>query len=678
MATSPQHTVRTMCPMNCHPTLCGMLVEVKDERLVSVRGDPENPDSRGFLCVRGQAAHEIVGNPQRLLSPLIRARRTDDAWHHASWEEAFDLIATRMQTVGREAVGLWTGHGIASTNYGARIYGQLVRRFANFYGCQWWNSTMICWGLGAFGLGMTGVLETNTKEDMGAHSQLILLWGATLASQPNTARHIVAAKRRGAYLVTIDVRHTEAAAQSDEVLVLRPGTDAALALAMMHVIIEEQHYDREFVARHTVGFGALADHVHRYTPDWAADVTGISAEQIVALARRYATTRPAMIVLGGSSMHKGQNSWHAGRAIACLPGLTGNLGVAGGGFGPRHASTSHGQALANIIAEDRRPPGNYIPSQMSQITAALRERRVRALLLFGTNMLSSFADTEQLAAGLAGTDLVVSYDLFMNDTARRFADVILPGTAWVEELGCKATNTHLYLMEQALPPPGDTHPLSQVLQGLAQRLQLDGFFPWDSQEGLINAVLDHPCTGHATVAALRQEGGMRALQVSHVAYPDRRFQTPSGKVEFFSAQARTLGLPPLPDFTDTSPSAYPLTLSQGRTLTHFHGFYDHGRALPSLAALDPEPLLWISPTDAEMRGLHDGSAIRIYNDRGEFHAHARVTADIPAGTVWMRDGWLGLNTLTSGQAVLPDEAVSIFGFSAGQASFGAQVEVTSR
>ena len=171
---------------------------------------------------------------------------------------------------------------------------------------------------------------------------------------------------------------------------------------------------------------------------------------------------------------------------------------------------------------------------------------------------------------------------------------------------------------------------------------------------------------------------MRPLQVSQVAYPDRRFQTPSGKVEFFSAQARTLGLAPLPDFGETSPSVYPLTLSQGRTLTHFHSFYDHGRALPSLAALDAEPSLWIAPTDAEVRGVHDGSPIRIYNDRGEFHAHARVTANIPAGTVWMRDGWLGLNTLTSGQAVLPDEAVSIFGFSAGQASFEARVEVASR
>jgi len=180
-------------------------------------------------------------------------------------------------------------------------------------------------GLGAFGLGVTGVLETNTKEDMGEHASLILLWGATLASQPNTARHVVAAKRRGAYIVTIDVRHTEAATQSDEVLILRPETDAALALAIMQVIVTEGLYSREFVKRHTVGFEELAAHLQSYTPAWAAEETGVAVERIVALARRYATTRPAMIVLGGSSLHKGANGWHAGRAIACLPGLTGNL-----------------------------------------------------------------------------------------------------------------------------------------------------------------------------------------------------------------------------------------------------------------------------------------------------------------------------------------------------------------
>jgi anaerobic selenocysteine-containing dehydrogenase len=669
-------TIRTMCPMNCHPTLCGMLVDVEAGQLAGVRGDPDNPDSRGFLCVRGQASQEIIGNPNRLVTPMVRDRRTDGAWRRATWDEALDRIASRMRHAGREAVALWQGHGNNANNYGVRIGGQLLRRFANLYGCQWWNATMICWGLGAFGIGLTGPLETNTKEDMGAHAELIVLWGANLASQPNTGRHLAAARRRGAGIVTIDVRQTEAAAQSDEVLLIRPGTDAALALALMHVIIAEGLYDRDFVARHTVGFEELAAHVRAYPPGWAAKETGLAAGRIAALARRYAAVRPAMILIGGSSMHKGANGWQGGRAAACLPALTGNLGRPGAGVGPRHGSSAHGQALASIAVPERRPPGRYIPNQMPRITEALLDGRITVLGLFGTDMLSSYADAAEVARGLARTDLVVSHDLFMNDTARRFADVVLPATAWLEDVGCKSTNTHLYLMPKILDPAGEARPLTRVLRDLAGRLGVAEFWPWETAEGPIDAILDHPATGHATVRALRAEGGVRALNISHVAHPDLVFPTPSGKVEFYSERARSLGLPALPAYTPLpSSGGYPLAFRQGRTLTQFHGFYDHGRALPTLARLDPEPRLWISPADAASRGLDDGAPIRIFNERGEFRARAHVTADVPDATVWMRDGWTGLNDLTSGGPSIPDDAVDVFEFSAGQAAFDAMVEV---
>jgi anaerobic selenocysteine-containing dehydrogenase len=669
-----RHIVRTMCPMNCHPTLCGMLVEVEDGQLLRVLGDKENPDSQGFLCIRGQASREIIGNPARLLHPLVRSRRSD-TWHRATWDEALDRIVERMQAAGRESVAVWSGHGFFANNYGTRVNSHLLRRFANIYGCQWWNPTMICWGLGAFGLGLTGVLETNTKEDMGAHASFVLLWGANLASQPNTGRHLAAAKHRGARVVAIDVRETEAAAQADETLLIRPGTDAALALALMHVIVGEGLHDHEFVSRHTTGFYGLRAHVKDYSPAWAAGVTGIPAERIVALARAYAAAKPAMIVLGGSSMHKGPNGWTAARAVGCLPALTGNLGIAGGGFGPRHGSATHGQGLASIVALERRPPGRYIANQMSSIIDGLTDGRVRALLLFGTDMLSSFADAGRVAEGLARQDLVVSYELFMHDTARHFADIVLPSTSWLEELGCKSTNTHLYLMPKVLDPPGEARSGTWVLKELARRLDLEDFYPWTSQEGLLDTLLDHPSTGRATVAVMRAEGGMRALNISHVAYPERAFDTPSGKVEFVSERARALGLPALPVWEAPPPSAYPLTFQQGRTLAHFHSFFDHGRALPSLAKADAGPALWISPADAERRGLTDGAAIRIYNERGEFQARAHVTGKIQPGTVWMRDGWEGLNRLTSGRAVLPDEAVDLFHFSAGQSTFDARVEV---
>jgi len=299
------------------------------------------------------------------------------------------------------------------------------------------------------------------------------------------------------------------------------------------------------------------------------------------------------------------------------------------------------------------------------------------MLLFGTDMVSSYADAGAVSQGLARMDLVVSHELFMNDTARRFADVVLPSTAWLEELGAKSTNTHLYLMEKALEGEGETRPPSFVLRELASRLGLGDFWPWKTEEELIDALIAHPATGNANVAALRAEGGMRALDISHVAHPDLRFPTPSGKIELSSEHARGMGLGALPVYqAPAAAPAYPLAFQQGRTLTQFHAFYDQGRALPSLARLDPVPRLWLSPADAAARGVSDGASIRVHNERGEMRCSAHVTDRVPAGTVWMRDGWVGLNTLTSGAAVLPDRAVEILGFSGGQAGFDARVEVT--
>ncbi|MBL8377040.1 MAG: molybdopterin-dependent oxidoreductase [Burkholderiales bacterium] len=678
MSTPSSTTVRTMCPMNCHPTLCGMLAEVKDGRVLSVRGDPANPDSEGFLCIRGQASREIFDSSNRLKHPLMRARR-DQPFEQVSWDVALDRIAADIAAVPPAATALWPGHGTFATNYGTRVSAQLFARFANFHGSQFFSPPMICWGLGAFGLALTGMLEVHTKEDMGANSRLIVLWGANFASQPNTARFVGMARERGARVVAIDVRHTEATAKADSALILRPGSDAALALALMHVICAEGLHDAAFIARHAVGFDALAAHVSRFTPAWAADITGLPVEAIVALARDYARTRPATIVLGGSSMHKGGNGWQASRAIACLPGLTGNVGIPGAGFGPRHGAGAHGRALGSIIAPEKRLPGTALPNQMSLFLDALNDGRLSNLLLLGTNMLSSFADTRRVASGLARTRLVVSYDLFLTDTAREHADVVLPATAWLEELGCKSAFTHLYLMPPALEPAGEARNSTWLMRELAARLGLDGFFPWASEEAMFDAVLDHPATGHASVASLRAQGGIGELRISHVANPRLEFDTPSRKIEFLSERAARLGLPALPDWAapEAADPAFPLTLTQGRTLAHFHGFYNHGRELPTLARREPEPRLWISTQDAAERGILEGEWLRIFNPRGEMRARAHVTTRIPAGTLWMRDGWAGLNTLTDSRAVLPDAAVDACGVSAGQSSFQARVQVVS-
>src|SRR2546422_573376 len=593
----PSHAirrVRTMCPMNCHPTYCGMELEIQDDRVLSIRGDAENPDSRGFLCIRGQASREVIDNPMRVLRPRLRDVRTDDAWRDTSWDEALDRIAAAVGKVGPEAVAVWAGHGIIVNSVGRR----LAPRFANLCGFQWWEPAIVCWGLGGFGMSLTGPVQVNTKEDMAAHSDLIVLWGANLASQPTTAPHLVAAKRRGAWIVAIDVRRSEAFEQAHETHLIRPGTDAALALALMHVIVGEGLHDPVFVSSHTTGFPELTAHVKQYTPEWAETETGVPATAIRALARRYAATKQSMILVGGSSMHKSANGWQAGRALARM-------------------------------------------------------------------------------------DLVVSHDLFMQETARNHSDVVLPATSWLEETGYKTTNTHLYLMDQVISARGDARPAAWVLDALARRFGVDDFFPWMDMDGLLTDLFDHPAMGHVTPARLRAHDGRQALAVSHVAHPDLRFPTPSHKVEFFSERAVQLGLAPLPVYEPIAEDAarqperatrYPLLFRQGRTLTHFHGFYDHGRALPTLAKADPGPRLWINPADAAARRVGENDAIRVFNDRGTMAARAQVTDRVPPGVVWMRDGWAGINDLTSGVRSLPAAAAQAF--PGGQAAYEARVEVS--
>ena len=670
-----RQTIQTMCPMNCHPTLCGMKVEVEDGEVIQITGDPDNPDSQGYLCMRGGAAHEIVGNPDRLSKPMIRTERGSDSWREASWDEALDLIADRMQAAGPQAVGMWQGHGNAVNDYGTGVKRGQMERFANLYGCQHWNPAMICWGMGGFGLGLTGALETSTKEDMGDNSDMIVLWGANTVSQANTMRHVDRAKRRGARIVAVDIRRTEVSALADDVLLVRPGSDAALALAMMHVIVAENLWDREFVNQHTVGFDELRDHLSGFTPEWAAKQTGLDAGQITALAIAYAKTQPAMIVVGGSSLHKGDNQWQAARAISCLPALTGNLGRPGGGIGPRHGARSHGAGFADITAGDRRPPGDYVPNQLEAITESLESGQVKVLLTLGSNMLSSFPDTNRMREAMAKTDLVVACDIFPNQTIREVADIVLPGTIWLEEIGIKATNTHVYLSDKALQPASGVRPLYTIYKELAQRLDIPNVYPWQDQEAAIDAVLDHPGTGHATVAEMRRNGGRAPLNISPVAYPTLEFSTPSGKIEFRSDRAAAMGLPALPEPSAAAESGFPLTFAHGRTFAHFHSFYDHARALPTLAAREQAPELWLAPTDATERGIGNGDAIRMYNDAGEFFAKAKVLNRIPGGTVWMRDGWPGLNALTESRSVLPDAALTAFPFSVGQSSYAAHIEV---
>jgi anaerobic selenocysteine-containing dehydrogenase len=671
--------ITTMCPMNCTPTQCGMTVEVEDNRLVSLKGDQNNPDSQGFLCIRGRASQEIFANPKRLLQPLRRVgERGENRWEPCSWDDAYAMIVDAIKQTQPERVGLWRGHGGSTTGIG----GNLVNRFGSIGGYQQWISAIVCWAMGGYGLGLTGALKTSTKYDMAANSRTILLWGATLASQPDLAPRLVEARKRGAYVVHIDTRRSEASRHANEVLLLQPGSDAALALAMAHVILQEGLHDQSFIEQNTLGFEQFADHVQQYTPEWAAAITGIDAERIRDLARRYATQTPAVIVLGGSSIFKHQNGWEPARAISCLPALIGQYGVAGGGLGQRHGAAPESSGYANVLADitERLPHEAAIPSHMTAISEAFNAGRIDVLFLFGSNILSSFADANEIGRGLAQMKLIVAYDLFMNESIRRYADLVLPATAWLEDIGLKQTGTHIYLMEQALRPEGECRTLSSILRDLAERLDLANFYPWQDEEAYVNALLSAQKTETGeplTVAELRKHGGYwQKNGLAHVAYRAGNFQTPSRKIEFWSERAHQAGLSPLPSYTAPQREGYPLRFCQGRTLTAFHSFFDEGQALPTLAQANPEPLLWIHPQDAQQRNIANGAAIIIANERGQFEAKAHVTDDVIQGAVWMRDGWSGINRVTSNSQIVPLVANDIVpGIPGGQASYDAWVEV---
>ncbi len=683
MVASPSapRTVPTMCPMNCHPTYCGMLVTVQDGRLLKIEGDPDNPDSHGFLCVRGRSAHEIQGNPLRLSQPLLRrGPRGSEDWEAITWDDAMDRIVTAIERSGRDRAGVWTGHGSSVGGIG----NQMARRFGYLSGFQFWNSSIVCWALGGYGLLLTGTIDANTKEDLAKNAETIIMWGANIASQPTTAPHLVAARARGATIVAIDVRRTETARNADHMLVIRPGTDAALALGMMHVIVAEGLHDEAFIAAHTVGFPELAASLEQYTPAWASEITGLDADTIRWLARLYATAKPACIVLGGASMFKHRGGWQVSRAISCLPAITGQYGIAGGGLGPRHRSGTHGEGPADITAARQRPPGDYIPSHMPAMTRAMQDGRIDVLLLLGTNALSSFADSDGLAAGLDRIGTIVSHDLFHTETTRRYSDIVLPGTSWLEEVGLKDTATHIYLMDQLLPAHAEARSVAWFINNLATRIGSADIFPWQGQEGGVNAMLAGMDGGNLTVEKLRETGGRYERKISHVAYPDHRYQTPSGKIELYSERAASVGLDPLPAYAppselpETAPelaARFPLIFKQGRTFTSFHGFYDEARALPSLARVNPGPELWISPTDAVERGIANADGITIWNDRATVAATARVTDDVPPGVVWMRDGWVAVNRLTSNESCMTPEQAEALPILGGQATYEALVEV---
>ncbi len=664
--TQPQTEVfYTTCPYNCWPVNCGMILHVDNGKVVSVEGNPYHDIGRGRLCVKGQCAGQIIYGKKRLLYPKQRFKgKKGDTWGRVSWERALNAIAARMtdniRSGRREANALYHSHGNIVHRTSWTI---LTPRFANILGMTLWNGDFVCWYDVGVGQTMSGYWGMMDPAEMGQKSACLVNWAQDpAASMANMVQDIMALKERGGRVITIDPRVTQTAALSDLHIRPHPGTDAALANAVANMIVRARMYDRDFVENHTEGFEKYREFIEEYTLERAARITGVPEEQIQELAMYFAREKPLCLNLSRGALGKHSNGYVMVHAILCAFALTGNIGKEGGG-------TIWGESIAfneELQAREMRPKRDYPPNNLNSIMSALEGGQIDVLLILGANPLTQWPDYKQVRRALANVKLIVVWDLFENQTAREVADFVLPATCWAEEMGLRATMKRVYLMEQAVKPPGECVECSEFLKALATRFdRREDFFPWHTKEEFLNEALKSPWCEGMTVEELRQSpGGLPSALAARKPYVDGAFRTQSGKFEFYSSAALMMRLPALPRHMEPYASKrrvpskakkFPLLLISSRRSTHFLSFHDSHRAIDMLNELEPEPLLHVNPRDARTRGISDGDYVLMFNDRGKARVKAELTHEVPEGIVSLNNCWPELNVVTPCYAPLSPE-----------------------
>jgi len=677
-------TIRySVCPYNCWPVNCGIRVTVQNGRVIGIAGNPHHDISRGRLCVKGQCSGEILESDQRIKTPLIRdGERGSGRWKTVSWDEALDRIAGRMKAnidAGRsEANALYHSHGNIVQRINWKI---LTPRFANLSGMTLWDGNFPCWYDVGTAQELTGYWGMHDPAEAGGHAAAIVNWAQDpAASQANLVPYLLEVKERGGVVVTIDPRVTQTAGLSDLHIRPRLGSDVWLANAVAHILISEGAYDKAYVESRCHGFPEYRKHIEAFDPGKASDVCDVPRKQIEALARIYAERKPLCTNLTRGALGKHRNGIQMVRAVLCLIPLSGNAGKKGGGaiWGE---TVDWNLALA---ASDRRPAAPYPVNNWNAIDAALEKGSVDTLIVVGGNPMSQWPDLNRLKAQLGRLGLIVVYDLFLSQTAREAADLVLPATSWLEELGLRTSNRRIYLMDQVLDPMGECREASAWMSDLAKRLGVRDYFPWKSKEECLDDCLRSPACDSATVALLREHPEGIAARVPDVPYADGRFGSGTGKFEFRSERAVELGLPPLPTHEEplespaSSPDlakAFPLWLISSRRSTHFHSFHESHRHLPTLNALEPGPVLFVHPKDAAARGVRDGDAVVMWNGRGQSRVRIEVTTEVATGSVSLNDCWPELNRLTPGFAPCPESVTRALGMGGQPAYQNTRVEI---
>ena len=676
--TYPLRTVRAVCPHDC-PDTCGMLVAVRDNVAVSLRGDPDQPFTRGFLCTKVSRYLERTYHPERLKTPLLRVGPKGSGQFRAiGWDEAIRHVAENLKRVanslgGPQAILPYSYAGTMGKLQGS----SLDRRFFHSLGASLLDRT-ICATAGAAGCEVTLGGRAVVDPDTVPHSRLILNWGSnTAVTNSHLWVRMLQAQKAGAKLVCIDPYKSRTATRSDWWIAPRPGTDGALALGIAHILARDGMVDENYLENHCLGWPEMRQRVLlEYAPDKVAAICGLRVDEVEQLARLYGTTRPALIRLNyGLQRHGGGGM--AVRVITCLPALTGDWKHPGGGALLSTSQLFATQADSVFERHDLIPPGTRTINMSSLAEALAGELPgppVRALVVYNSNPAAVCPDQNRVLQGLRREDLfTVVLEHFLTDTALH-ADLVLPATTQLEHWDIHTSYGHLMvqLNQPAIPPVGQSKPNTEIFRLLGRAMDLDQSLFAPTDEELIDEVLTErtdtkPFRPAGSLAGITRqrllaEGAIRLnLPANYSPYATGLFGTPSGKCELVSPSLAARGIDPVPHYAP--PHEDPLTRPD--LAAHFPlqmicppepEFLNSSFVnIEALRQIHRGPRVLLHPHDALSRAITTGQTVKTWNSRGQFTATAEVTEDTRPGVVtafgiwWSRytpDG-SGVNMTTS-------------------------------
>jgi anaerobic selenocysteine-containing dehydrogenase len=646
--------IRGACPLDC-PDTCSWIVTVKNSEPIGLRGDPAHPYTRGSLCNKVENYLAYARSSDRLLYPMRRTGpKGSGEFTRISWDEALERIASELGDAiakhGAEAIWPYVGSGNMGLIQG--IYGA-GERLWNVLGTSRHVYTM-CTIAGGFGTGYTlGDNRVGMDPEAFRFSKLVVLWGANvLSTHPHLWRPILEARKNGASIVCIDPIRTRTAAASDWHLAPRPGTDAALALGLLHVVLIEGKDDRQFIGERTVGGEAFRERILDFPPSRAAAITGLPTESIFELGKRLAETRPTGIRIGiGLQRHGGGGM--AVRTITCIPGVTGDWRYPGGGVF-YDTRGFFGVNWAALGRDDLRPRQTRAldAKRLGEGLLEIDNPPVKALFVYAANPAASAPHQSKVLRGLARNDLfTVVVEHFLTDTAR-YADLVLPASMAIEHRDLLIAYGHLYLAwnEPAVPPPGECLPATEMFRRLARTMGLDTPALYDSDETIAQQLLD---SGHSSLAGITFEE-LKARGWMRLNYPDpfvpfaSAFPTASGKLEFVSDRMAQSGLDPVASYTPSHETSqrdtaltceYPLALVTPADHYFLNSIFAN---VPRQQRRSGVATLLIHPDDAVPLQIAAGDEVRVANARGAFLAVADVSDRIRPGVVASNKGrWPG-------------------------------------